>query len=46
MPLLFSLLHFQALDKCQLGGLVREKEMRLNSPGLVYQLGTQNKTLN
>lgn len=27
-------MHFQALDKCQLGDLVRGKEMKLNSTGL------------
>lgn len=30
----FLFMHFQALDKCQLGELVRGKEMKLNSPGL------------
>lgn len=37
-------MHFQALDKCQLGELVRGKEMKLNSPGLF--INVEYKTLN
>lgn len=42
--LIFFFMHFQALDKCQLGELVRGKEMKLNSPGLF--INVEYKTLN
>lgn len=34
----FKFQHFQALDKCQLGHLVHDKEEKLDSTGQVHQL--------
>ena len=35
---LFKFQNFQALDKCQLGNLVQDKEVKLDSTGQVHQL--------